>query len=184
MRALLVMAMCALGCGGVAPLDVQDPRLTPDARRRVADAEDAPVVARARLAAAEDEASSLERWAESMRGGGGVGGATQALVEMADARVAHARGEVEVKRAALTLALARRTLTYAETAIRHDLAIYPLEALRAAVDSARSQMLAVRSEQLARSNRLEQRVDAWWTAFQGHVRGGGDTRGLWTDTPR
>ncbi len=168
------------GCGGgVAPLSVQDPRLPAAARRRVADAEDAVVVARARVAEARAQAGQLRHWRRQVAAEVQLGAATAPLLALADGRLAHAAAQVSLAEAEVAHAQARRSLTYAETAVRHDLRLYALAPLQATV-AERLQALQAgrRAVQDARAAAQAQ-AGAFWQAYHAYVRGGGDTRSFW-----
>ena len=67
---LVGLPLLLLACGGgpqTRPFALDDPRLSTDARRWIADAEDAVVVARSRAFAAESDLNSVRAWLEANR---------------------------------------------------------------------------------------------------------------------
>jgi hypothetical protein len=179
-RWLWALALITLGsgCTSVTPLNVQDPRLPPAARRRVADAEDAMVVARARVAATRADAAELRR-TRDVRGQADFGPASTAFSALANARVVHAEATEAVAEADLAYARDRLTLTYAETAIRHDLQVYELAPLTQAVEQRRATVTQTRRSRQDARQALELATTTWWTAWRAHVKAGGDTKALW-----
>ncbi|MCB9524582.1 MAG: hypothetical protein H6702_14575 [Myxococcales bacterium] len=168
------------GCGGaVVPVGVQDPRLPAAARRRVADAEDAVSVARARLAEARAEAAETARWRSRLQAEVTLGSATDALLAMAAARVALGQAEIDRGEAELAYARARLAQTYAEASVRHDLAVYELGPLTAASEGALAELQARRAATRDARLAAEQAAGTFWQAYGAHVRGGGDTRAYW-----
>lgn len=189
-RALTLCALCALfiGCGpAVTPLALDDSRLPRETRRFVGDAEDAVTVARARVSDARAERRSRAAARDALLaappfpGAGPAMTATTQQSALADARVDLADAALEAAEAALALAEARLTLTYAESAVRHDLAVYDLAPLRARVEAARDAALAAEDTARLRRQAVEDATTAWWTAWRGYLAAGGDARAYWIE---
>ena len=144
---LSLLLFLLVGCGAsVDRLSLSDPRLPVDARRWVADAEDAVVVASARLADANKRLAAARDWnqritqAKPSTGAGG-GKAQLQRSQMANAIIS----ERTVLNCGVTrLANARRKLIYAETAMRHDISVN-MTPLRAHVDEKLQTVLALRA---------------------------------------
>jgi len=181
-RMALALALLLPACGGVRPLSVGDPRLPADARRDVADAEDAVVAARARAADAEADWHAAAAFAERAADAGSrLGAAASALNQLATARLTLADAGLAVANAEQALAEARLTETYAETAMRHDLAVYELAPLNAEVESKRTEAAHLREAAQQQREALETTTQAWWTAWRQYTAGGGDSRPLWRE---
>ena len=177
-RTVPAAALLALtACGAALHIDVHDERLPLEARRWVADAEDAVTIATAEL---EDTRRALaaER-ARSLRVPTGATPLLSAWRRLADARVQLAVAEVAFAGGARSAAVARREEVLAATATRYDLGVYELATYQREAGLARSDLqrltLAV-EDQRAVTSAL---ATAFWTAWQDHVAQGGDTGVLW-----
>ncbi|MEE2758059.1 MAG: hypothetical protein VYA30_15480 [Myxococcota bacterium] len=180
-------ACLMVGCTGlnVDRLSLTDPRLPVDARRWVADAEDAVVISRAK----RDEAgrllkavqSSLEKTLSAPAFDGPQGTTAKLKREqMALSRLDAATAALSLADAELGLSKARLRLIYAETAMRQDIAVYNMPPLQAAVDQALSAVVANRdAHRRAREAELKA-ADEWWSAWQSLAAKKGDTRPFWT----
>ncbi len=193
MRILILVGIAVIlgtGCGGISVdrLSLVDPRLPVDARRWVADAEDAVVVARARRNAAQSELNDARKWQSSVMAGaqfsGGEGAGLQMKRDqMAITRLQALQSGVDVANAELDLSQWRRQLIYAETAMRHDIAVYNMPPLQAAVDKSLSTVVALRERHRKDRQKALASADAWWRAWQKFTAGKNDTRPFWTTAP-
>ncbi|MCB9548361.1 MAG: hypothetical protein H6706_21340 [Myxococcales bacterium] len=105
------------------------------------------------------------------------------LRQLALARLAHAQAEADVARAEVGLAAARLDETHAETAMRHDVAVYDLGPLAAEVEAWRGQASTAREARQQRRDALEAATQAFWQAWRRYTAAGGDPRVLWRDPP-
>jgi hypothetical protein len=184
--ALVLGALLFAACGQtVRPLSIHDSRLPLEARRWVADADDAVTVAVAwRDGAREALEATIEwrarsvvpvQWPASPE----AVAAQSALSSLAEARIRLARQELALAQAELSLAETRRIQVNAETAVRYDLRTYDLEPLAEATRVARGRVEAeargVRDQRLA----VEEATTSWWQSYQAYVSAGGDARVLW-----
>ncbi len=173
----LFLVLWLVGCGGIAPLSIHDPRLSRDARGEIADAEDAVVVSGARLADARERLREAER-----RAGEGprlAGDAGARWAEVGAQRAGLARAEVGLGESEVALARARLTLTYAQTAMRHDLAVYELPPLEAEAERRRVEVQRARGRVHELRLQLEETTTGWWSAYRAFVGDGGDAARLW-----
>ncbi len=180
MRRSLLLAVMLAGCAGVAPLGIHDTRLSRDARGLIADAEDALVVTRARRADALERLAEAQRQATRGSDLGGEAAAARSAMDMH--RVALGRAEVGLADAELALARARLTQTYAEAAMRHDLAVYELAPLEAETEQRRKLAQVARARHHELRLQLEEATTRWWTAYRAFVQGGGDASKPWDAT--
>lgn len=178
-RVLPLLLLAACSGPRVRPLAVSDPRLPAEARRTIADAEDAVVAARARASDAEAAERSAARAAEVAVDAP----LAEPLRQLALARLAHAQAEADVARAEVGLAAARLDETHAETAMRHDVAVYDLGPLAAEVEAWRGQASTAREARQQRRDALEAATQAFWQAWRRYTAAGGDPRVLWRDPP-
>ena len=186
--AMVAVVQLLSACGGqnVEPLDARDATLPDDTRRWIAAVEDAVVVARARLGAAEDQLEQIERRREQrqeqMRFGGKGGALERALHRLGKARVALASLRVEHAAVVLDLARAKYRLANAERAILHDLARYNLEPLRQQLQRVRRELRNAREAVRVGSEAVEKATTEWWKAYAAYIAGKGDTRAFWIGT--
>ena len=152
----------------ITPLSLADPRLPSQAKRRIADAEDAVEVAIGDLAEAQRERARAEaRQARSAAAPPPLAAAAGPFSALQQQRVMSASATETLAATELALADARLNLIYAETALRYDLAVYPLEPLRAAVEVRRAAFLQARSAWLESRQRWQEALDRWWTSYRG-----------------
>lgn len=176
-----------LGCGGlqVDRLSLSDPRLPVDARRWVADAEDAVVVSRARRNAAQAELKAAQRWQANVLNGARLKGPKGATLQghrdlMAVSRVSAIDAEVALRTAEFELSKSRLQLIYAETAMRHDIAVYDMPPLQAAVDTRLETVIRLREQHRQSRQRALKTADTWWTGWREYSSEKNDTRPFWT----
>ena len=175
-RRTLPVALAAVlvfgACASAPRVDVHDPRLPLEARQWVGGADDAVAIAQAAVDQAETERAELERWTRQVRANlaranaHGLDGALDTLIAARE-RLAEVR--IERAHARLTLAAATRDLTHAQTAMRYDLAVYDLAALRAAVAAAQSELERTgRALEEATATR-DEATAAFWAAYRNRV---------------
>jgi hypothetical protein len=184
MRRRIIAALVAgtlLGAcgGGVTPIRLNDPAVPLESRKLIADTQDTVSIARlARDAAARDLARAKatrkdlveERlWPTAMRG------AVDKLTALEDRRVELARGELELAESKLALANAKYTLLTAQTAMRHDLAVYDLEPLRDEVEAARARVEGNTSKVVRMRGEVDGLTSEWWAAYGSYAKDGGKT---------
>lgn len=187
MRRLLVCSLLLVSCGSqtVTALGLYDPRLPPDSRSWVADADDQIVVARAWAEEAEERMREIERWREeevsqvAWPDSGQASAAEDAREEMADLRVELARLEYDRAKAQLGLAYAKWRQVHAETAMRHDIAVYDLKPILDASRAARGKVEELVEEIDTRRLELTKATTLWWNAYQAFVKSGGRGELLW-----
>jgi len=191
MRSLggLLVGFCALlmACGGgpqTRPFALDDPRLSTDARRWIADAEDAVVVARSRSAAAQADLASVRGWLEAMgRAPALTGPAATATTarrdELAMARIAAAEATLKENAELLNLTRERLVLAYAETAMRHDIAVYDLPPIQKKVKLLQKLYLSARTTSRTAKQRAAEATDAWWKAWRAYVAAKNDATPFW-----
>lgn len=168
------------GCAQViSPLSPADSRLPSAAKQRIADAEDAVVIARSR---ARDARAALTREqtriAEFESRPPKLGAALNAARQLNSARLARADLESKYAAAELALSESRLTLIYAQTSLRYDLAVYDLTPLDATIEVRRATLLKLRRELKSVRADVRERRSAWWTAYQQLARSGG-TQPYW-----
>ena len=184
---LSLLLFLLVGCGAsVDRLSLSDPRLPVDARRWVADAEDAVVVASARLADANKRLAAARDWNQRITQAkpytGAVGGKAQLQrSQMANAIISERTVALELARGDLELANARRKLIYAETAMRHDISVYNMTPLRAHVDEKLQTVLALRDRHRKSRRVALNATDAWWATWRKYVASKSDTGPFWTE---
>ncbi len=175
-----VIATNAVGCGptAVKPISLYDSVIPLDARRFVADSEDGVSVARARLSDATLNQRNVEKWASYVLDDLAWPpdrNAASKLERLVEARVKMAEKELEFAETELELAEAKLDLVTAETAIRHDLAIYELEPLQDRTDQALADLGYLGKDIEGDQRKLEQITAEWWTAYSAFVKGGGES---------
>ncbi len=178
----LVLALLLQACGAqkIPRLSPRDARLPTEAARWLADAEDQVEIARAHLDDAKIARTDARTYAgELANRAAQMGGLTAEVATVNQARQDLRSVEFDAARRKLDLASSRLLLTRAETAMRHDLAVYELEPLIAEVKSRTGRV--AEAERLVEEQRalVEQSSDALWHAYGAWVTGGGSTNALW-----
>jgi hypothetical protein len=184
---MATLATVLIACGGgpqTRPFALDDPRLPTDARRWIADAEDAVVVARARLATAEVDLESVRAWQRAMGSAPPLTGSSASTTTarrdgLALARIAHAKSMAAETSQFLTLARERLVLAYAETAMRHDIAVYDLLPLQTQVKVHQALYLEARTRSRAAQQTAVEATDAWWKAWRAYVAAKNDATPFW-----
>lgn len=174
------IGLSTAGCVQVVkPLSPADTRLPSEAKQRIADAEDAVIIARSRsqdarriLDIAQTRVAQFERTPPKL--GSALGSARQ----LNSARLSLAELEHQYAQVDVNLSRARLTLVYAQTSMRYDLAVYDLTPLDQAVDQQRKMLLKLRQERKGLRAELKKLRDDWWAAYQSLARGEG-TQPYW-----
>ncbi len=185
----LLVGFCTLlmACGGgpqTRPFALDDHRLSTDARRWIADAEDAVVVARSRSAAARADLTSVRGWLEAMGRAPALTGpaattTTARRDELAMARISAAEATVKENAELLKLTRQRLVLAYAETAMRHDIAVYDLPPIQKKVKLQQKLYLSARTKSRTAKQRAAEATDAWWKAWRAYVAAKNDATPFW-----
>lgn len=181
MKALYLIAFVLIAaCGArVKPISLHDQSIPVDSRRFVADTQDAVSIARVARDEKARELTEVREWRrEVVRGVAWPDKAASAIDQLevlADSRVELAEMELDKADAALELAEAKYDLVTAETAIRHDIAAYDLEPLRARTDTARERMTSLTEGIIIKRDAIDELTTKWWSAYSGWAKGG-DTR--------
>ena len=184
---LSVLCTLLLACGGgpqTRPFALDDPRLSTDARRWIADAEDAVVVARSRAAAAKADLETVRGWLQAMTRAPALQGpaattTTARRDELAMARIAAAEAAVTEYSALLLLTRERLVVAYAETAMRHDIAVYDLPPIQKKVKALQKGYLQARTRSRNSKQRAAEATDAWWKAWRAYVAAKNDATPFW-----
>ena len=184
-----VLLAAAAGCGAsinVKPLRLDDSSLTQNARRFLADSEDAVAIARAwrDTAAAELERTRLWRrglatGADALAADAKVRPPVDALSRFADATVDLAEKRLALAESELALARQKFTQITAEIATQNDMAVYDLEKIRARTDVLRKDAEAD-NRAVEQSRRVVEELNtAWLRAYGAYVKAGGGTQAFW-----
>lgn len=162
----LVLSACA---SSVKSIDLHDPNVPMDARRFIADAQDAVSISRARLDDAREQYDYAVQWREELTAREmwpkGSETVLSKLEEFADARVEMARLQRVRAEVDLELAEAKYTLTTAETAMRNDIAVYELEPLRATAESTRQRLESTNVRIEEHRAALDKTTQQWWKTY-------------------
>lgn len=180
--ALAASSVAALlsACGpSVKPISLHDPVVPIDSRRFIADTQDAVSIAKANRDVAVERLGEMREWRKEMLGiewPSKASKAVQQLESLADARIELAELELDSADIRLQLAEAKYQLVTAEMAVRHDLATYELEPLRAEADEARGKVKAVSESIIKKRDEIDKLTSEWWEAYRSFASSGGDTR--------
>jgi hypothetical protein len=160
---LLLFAACA---GKQLPtLSWSDPRLTPEARTELADAEDDLSVALARRDEARADAEAARAWAREVEGrlkGTDVGAP---FGELGKARIALAESVIREAEARVDLARAREQRVRAEVLVRHALAAIDLGPWESAVVAREGELRTAERARAAAQAQAESAADTAWSAW-------------------
>ena len=180
MLAVVCSATLLSGCAKtVKPISIRNPVLSFESRRLLADTQDTMSIRRAERDDAKLALANAAQRREEMLGRewpANASGAVGKLRALEDGRVSYAELTLDHAQAALDLAEAKYAYTTAQTAMRHDLAIYELEPLEASVDSSRSRLEQLSKELETRRPELDKLETSWWQAYSAFVKGGGDSK--------
>ncbi len=182
---ILMLSLSLLGataCGGqrIKPISIKNPVLTFESRQLLADTEDAVSI---RRAARDDKARALDRararrtdLVEQREWPQAASSALENLRTLEEQRVELAELDLAHAQAELDLARAKYDFTTAETAMRHDLAVYDLEPLRERVEKARTEVDEAYSNLADKRVSVSELETKWWNAYGTFVSKDGDSR--------
>ncbi len=178
---VLLVAFSLSACGQtVQPLSLRDPAIPLEARKLLADTQDAVSIARLKRDGALRKRRRVLEWQKDMveerTWPKDASAAKTKLVELAVARVTLAEDELMVAEKGLALSEAKYTLLIAQTAMRNDLAIYELKPLEDDVDLIRSELTTSTEKLLAQIDKVDKLTSSWWNAYSGFVAKGGNSR--------
>lgn len=176
----LLISCLISACGQqIKAISAADPRLPSEAKERIADAEDAVLIARSRLQDAESSYQTAELNSDQFsRKPPNFGQATSIAKQLISARLNLASLEQSYAEVNYQLSLSRLELVYAQTAMRYDLSVYDLKPLDLAVDRHRASLLLLRKERKKSRSAMKELVDQWWGAYQQLAASGG-TQPFW-----
>ncbi len=174
--ALLAASACS---SGVKPIGLHDSNVPLDARRFVADAQDAVSISRARRDDAVTVLRATEGWRAELTNTSmwpkGSEGLLKKLETFADARVKMASLLLERAELQLELAKSKYTLSTAETAMRNDIAVYDLKPLRDDAEAIRRQIEQANVNVEDQRTSMDKLTLSWWEAYGAFTQGGKDT---------
>lgn len=195
---LLTFVMGIFGCASgnyranVKALDLRDPRLPLEARKWLADAEDEVAIARANMDDAQEKLSKLRSYCESLddrikeqwlsrnnKNRAQAVTASKAFNEYSGQRIELSKLELEASEEAYGLAMTRLDKARAETAMRYDLAVYPVEEIVEEVERKRGVLAKLGKQIDEQIVRVEKAADQVWSTFTAYVSTGGVTNVLW-----
>ncbi|MBN2718840.1 MAG: hypothetical protein JXX14_23545 [Deltaproteobacteria bacterium] len=191
---LLALFGLAAACSGqqmpeVRQLSLRDPRLSLEARRWLADAEDEVVIARAGVEMAASRVMRIEDYRDTLTKEevflsgpskkANVDKLEQSLYGFVDAQLTLEEAQLLAAQKALELAYARLTQVRAETAIRFDLAVYPMEPIVHHVEQLKSEVASANSVLENLRVEVENRAGQLWRDYAAFVQQGGVTRNFW-----
>ena len=164
----------------VEPINLRDPAVSLESRKLLADLQDAISIARLKRDDARRALARTKRWradlVEQRAWPAQANAALAKLRAMADGRDVLATVELELRQAELELAQAKYVLATAQTAMRHDLAVYELEPIRQRAESARAQVAKLQGQHERQIQDLDKLTQSWWGAYGDFVNGGGNSR--------
>lgn len=175
--ALAVIGGLLIGCGGqnIKPVDLNNPVISVESRRFVADAEDAVSIARARLSERRDELARARQSRENLlsreqfeKADSSVRAKLRALL---DERVELQALRAELAEADLELAETKLELAHAQTAVRHDLRTYDLEPVRDDVEERLAEVREIKSSIADKLIDIDKVTRAWWKTYESSVAG-------------
>lgn len=173
----------------VDQLSLRDPRLSLDARRWLADAEDEVVIAQAGVDIATERLNRIKEYQKKLtqekvfladsKGTADAAKMENVLRTYIQAQLKLETVRVEISKKAQLLTQARLTQVRAETAIRYDLAIYDMTPIVDEVDSLKSTLAG--SQTLLEKHRatVEKHAAELWRTYSAFVKKGGITRNFW-----
>lgn len=175
----LALGLALPACGGVRPISLSDSSVPLESRKLIADTQDTVSIARldrdaaaralARAEATREDMVVKRNWPDKFKPAIGK------LTELEDRRVALAQAELDLANSKLALAEAKYTLLTAQTAMRHDLAVYDLEPLRDAVDAIRADVELQTTSVVAMRDEVDELTTSWWNAYAAYAKEGGTT---------
>jgi hypothetical protein len=168
---VLAVFCCLLSCSSfmacqkkIQEISLSDKRLPAEARQKIADAQDAQIVARVRLDQALAQLQQAqEKQLRSLKLN--LGSANSSFQQLCSAKVNLADLQVKLAQAELELSQKRLQLVYAQTAQRYDLAVYEIAGLEQEVEQLKTRFLSFRSQVQSSKTEWERTLNAWWTAY-------------------
>lgn len=187
LAALCVLAAAACGPSiNVRPVRLDDAALSQNARRFLADTEDAVAITRAWRDTAATGLDRVRLWraalatgADGLTADAKARPAAAALFAFADASLALAGMKLDAAEAELELARRKFTQITAEIATQHDMAVYDLGKIRARTDAARKEFDARRRALEQQRRTVEELNTAWLRVYAGYVKAGGNASAFW-----
>ncbi len=176
---LAILGTCVACSTTVAPIDLQNKVVPLEARKFVADAQDAVSIEKARVDDARRDYEQTKVWHRSvLRNNPFAHQAALAaeLERVVNARLALAALTLERAEAEHALANAKLDLVTAQTAIRNDLAIYDLEPLIARTEEARTFAQALSKEIEQKRREMDAITTQWWNAYAQSAQAGQSTK--------
>ncbi len=171
----------------VARLSLRDPRLSMEARRWLADAEDEVVIAQAGVDMAASKLARIEEYRKTLNRedvflpgkNADVKKMEGSLAAYMDAQLALEEAQLLAAEKAMALARARLTQVRAETAIRYDLAMYPMEPVVKQVEELKIEVGKANSVLEDLHVNVEKHAAQLWRDYATFIRAGGVTRNFW-----
>lgn len=180
---LVGVALCFLfACQQqVHTLSLSDARLPAAAKQRIADGEDAVLIAQTQVAQAkkflEESITRQMRFIQSAPDLGSLQGSSESLMNQ---RVSLREQELQYLKADLALSKSRLRLIYAQTAMRYDLKVYNLQPLEKKMKQDQSKMLRLRSQLKPARKQWETDLSDWWTAYGQWAKNNQSTHQFWS----
>lgn len=185
----VLLCAAALSCGpsvSVKPLRLGDPSLSPNARRFLADTEDAVAITGAWRDATAVELARMREWREALTRSTEALGSDQkaksaiaALRTFADATVLLNEKKLILADAELELARQKFVQITAEIATQHDMAVYDLEKIRKRTDEARKDFEEKRRNVEKQRRATEELNTVWLRGYASYIKGGGNPGTFW-----
>lgn len=164
----------------VEPISLRDPAVSLESRKLLADLQDAISIARLKRDGARRNLASTLQWQQDMieqrAWPSQASAAVEKLRAVATGRIALAELELELRQAELELAQSKYVLATAQTAMRHDLAVYELEPIRRDTETIRSRVGQLQGQQERKIQELDKLDQAWWSAYNAYINKGGNSR--------
>lgn len=176
----VAIPLVATACSsGVKPIGLHDSNVPLDARRFVADAQDAVSIARARRDDAATQLKATQTWRTELTNTEMWPKGSEALLSkleaFADARVTMSKLMFDRAELQLDLAKAKYELSTAETAMRNDIAVYDLEPLRGNADAIRRNIEKASVAVEEQRTRMDKLTVDWWDSYGKFTQSGKDT---------
>jgi hypothetical protein len=177
----IMLFISLIGCQQhVRVLSLSDARLPAAAKQRIADGEDAVLIAQTQVAHAKkvlDKTVARQvRFLQSAPNLGTVQNSSESLMAQ---RVGLREQELKYLQADLALSRSRLRLIYAQTAMRYDLKVYNLEPLENSMKKDQKRMLRLRAQLKPARKQWETSLSTWWTAYRQWAQGSQGTHQFW-----
>ena len=178
---LTFICMLNLACQQtVSVLTLSDTRLPAAAKQRIADGEDAVLIAQTQVAYAKKLLQeSIDRQVRFMDLPPSLGSLTAQSEQLLTQRVGLREKELQYRQADLALSRSRLQLIYAQTAMRYDLKVYNLPPLEKKMKRDQKRMLRLRSQLKPARKQWETDLSSWWTAYGQWAKSSGNTHLFW-----